>query len=145
MRKLIEASRRKPDIDLETCTPIRLSDGQEWYFSQPWFEVRPVFRQGKCETYSRMLTLVDLDPLLEAIAQEEEGLQQAMQILTLGALLLQRLYDVDDSELGRLFILRPGNPETDRMLREIVDIATGHGITALGWRILFDPKVFAAG
>jgi hypothetical protein len=87
----------------------------------------------------------ELDTLLEAIGTEEDGISQAMLILTLGAFLLMRNYDIKDEELGRLFILRPNDPDSDRILHEILDVATGHGVAALGWRILIDPKACAAG
>lgn len=146
MRKLIEASRRKPEMDPEICASIRLADGQNWYFPRPWFEVRPIFRDGKTKHHTRMLTCGDeLDVLLEAIGTEEDGVTQALSILTLGAFLLLRNYDLEDEELARLFILRPGDPDSDRVLHEILDVATGHGVAALGWRILIDPKACAAG
>jgi hypothetical protein len=146
MRKLIEASRRKADVDIENCTPITLADGQSWYFPRPWLEIRPIFRAGKATANTRMLTCGnELDTLLEAIGTEEDGISQAMLILTLGAFLLMRNYDIKDEELGRLFILRPNDPDSDRILHEILDVATGHGVAALGWRILIDPKACAAG
>lgn len=146
MRKLIESSRRKPEVDIETCMPITLADGQTWYFPRPWLEIRPIFRESKAATYTRLLTCGDeLDTLLQSIGAEEDGIAQAMSILTLGAFLLLRNYDVADDELGRLFVLRPNDPDSDRVLHDILDVATGHGIAALGWRILLDPKAIAAG
>ena len=145
-RKLIEPYRRRGDLDTELCTPITLADGQAWYFPRPWLEIRPIFREGKATARTRLLTCGDeLDTLLEAIGTEEDGIAQALSILTLGAFLLLRNYDLADDELGRLFILRPGDPDSDRILHEILDVATGHGIAALGWRILIDPKACAAG
>ena len=63
-----------------------------------------------------------------------------MAILSLGALILLRNYDLTDEELGRLFILQPGNPESIQLLREIMDVATGHLSDIFGAEALTDPK-----
>jgi hypothetical protein len=146
MRKLIEKYRRKVDFDPENCTPIVLADEQEWYFPRPWIEVQPIFRDGKAVNCTEMITCGELDPLLKMIGEEEDNpLQQSMHVLTLGALLLQRNYDVEDAELGRLFILRPGDPDSDRMITSIIDVATGNTASALGWRAITDPKASGGG
>jgi hypothetical protein len=145
MRKLIEQYRRKPDFDADNCTPIVLADGQEWYFAKPWLEVRPIFRDAKVVAGPRMLTCRELDPLIEAIGAEENPMKQAWGVLNLGALILLRSYDLDDAELGRLFILRPGDADSDRMLREIIEVATGRLLSAVGPGAITDPKARGGG
>jgi hypothetical protein len=145
-RKLIEKYRRKPDFDLEYCTPVGLADGQEWYLPRPWLEVHPIFRDGKAVNCTEMLTCGELDPLLKLIGEEgDDPLRQSMHVLTLGALLLQRNYDVEDAELSRLFILRPGDSDSDRMITSIIDVATGNTASSLGWKAIVDPKVLGGG
>lgn len=145
MRKLIERYRRRPDFQEENCTPVQLSDGQSWYLQRPWLEVIPHFVSGEAVDCVRMPSLGDLDPLLLSIADEADPIKQSLLVLTLGAMLLQRSYDVSDQEMSRLFILRPGDPDSDRMLCEIIAVATGNASQTIGWEAISDPKVRGGG
>jgi hypothetical protein len=142
MRKLIEQARRKADVDLEICTPITLADGQAWYFPRPWLEIVPHFQDGKAINRSRLLTCgPELDFLIEAIAQEDDYIRQILAVMTLGALLIKRCYDVTDEELSRLFTYRPNDPASEDMIAAIIDAATGGS----GLRGRDGPKACAAG
>ena len=141
-RRLIEQSRRKPDVDIELCTPITLADGQEWYFPRPWLEIVPVFENGKAIDRNRMLTCgPELDYLLEKIATEEDPAGEIMATMTLGGFLLLRNYDLADDELSLLFVYRPNDPASQDMIRSIIDAATG----GIGLPGIENPKACAAG
>jgi hypothetical protein len=144
-RKLCEQYRRRADFDATYCTPIVLCNGEEWQFQRPWLEIIPRFDGRAVVGHDRMLTCGELDPLIVAIGKLEPGIDQAMAILSLGALILVRSYDLTDAELSRLFILRPGSPDSDRLLREIIEVATGHTLQAIGPRAVADPKARAPG
>jgi len=140
-RRLIERYRRRPDFTTEHCAPIKLSDGQEWYFPRPWLEIIPVFQDGKAVDYDRMLTCGDeLDILIQAISGEEDPITQRLAVLTLGAFLIRRNYDVTDEELSRLFVLRPGEPDSEEMLKQIIEVATGKTSLTHGAEAVTDPK-----
>lgn len=142
MRKLIEAFRRKPDLDTEVCTPIVLADGVAWHFPRPWLEIVPIFRDGKAVDRSKLLTCgAELDLLLESIAEEEDPAREILAVMTLGGFLLLRNYDLTDEDLERLFVYRPRDPASQDMLRSIIEVATGGG----GMRGLTSPKACAAG
>ena len=141
-RKLLEASRRKPDVDLDICTPIMLADGQEWWLPRPWLEIVPHFENGKAVARSKLFTCgPELDLLLEAIGQEEDPAKEILATLTLGGFLLLRNYDLADEDLERLFVYRPRDPVSQEMLRSIINVATGSS----GLLGLTSPKAFAAG
>lgn len=147
-RRLLERFRRRADFDPDDglSTPVRLADGNEWSLPRPWLELVPVFRGGKAVDRARVLTCGDeLDELVRAIAEGEPGVPQVLAVLTLGATLLLRNYDLDDAELARLFTFRPGEPESEAMLRSIIDVATGRVAHLFGRGGLLDPKPPAAG
>lgn len=145
-RRLIEHARRRPEFEPEGCTPIRLSDGQDWYFPRPWLEITPVFERGRAVDRTRQITCgPELDVLIRAIAEEEDGPRQVLHVMTLGALLLRQNYDLEDADFERLFVYRPGSDESKEMLRSIVSVATGKLSDAYGMEALSDPKARPAG
>jgi hypothetical protein len=144
-RKLIEKYRRRADFDAGYCDPIVLCNGEPWMFQRPWIEIIPRFEDGAVTGHDRMLTCGILDPLITGIGQMEAGVEQCMMIFALGALILKRTYDLTDRELSRLFILQPGNPDSDRLIREILDLATGRTLFAVGPPALIDPKASGDG
>jgi hypothetical protein len=140
-RKLIEQYRRLPDFDPEHCTPIKLSDGQEWYFAKPWLEITPVFKDGKAVDRTKQITCgPELDILIRAITEEEDLPRQVLHVMTLGALLLKQNYDLEDADFERLFIYRPGSDESAEMIRAIVSAATGKLSEAHGLESVAHPK-----
>lgn len=145
-RKLIEKYRRKPDFDPEGCIPIRLSDGQEWHFRRPWLEIAPVFKDGKAVDRTKQITCgPELDVLIRAIPEEEDGPRQILHVMTLGALLLKQDYDLEDEDFERLFTYRVGSDESQEMIRSIISVATGKLSDAHGVGVLSDPKAQPAG
>lgn len=145
-RKLIEKYRRRPEVDLEGCIPVKLSDGQEWYFPRPWLEIVPRFVSGRAELAGKVLTCgPDLDVLVESIATTEDTIGRLIEIMTLGAFLLLRNYDVTDEELSRLFVYRSGSPDSDRMIMDILAVATGDLHGTFGGRAIIGPKASAVG
>lgn len=146
MRKLIEKYRRKPDFDPEGCIPITLSDGCAWYFPKPWLEITPTFRDGKAVDRTKYLTCgPELDVLIESIGAEEDYGKQVLEVMTLGAFLLLRNYDVTDEELGRLFRYRVGDADSEEMIMSIMDVATGKLDRLIGEGAIRDPKARAVG
>src|SRR3954454_25320840 len=126
MRKLIEQYRRKVDLDLEICAPIKLADGQEWYFPRPWLEIVPIFRDGKAVDRSKLLTCgPELDLLLESIAEEEDPAREILAVITLGGFLLLRNYDLTDEELEEPSIYRPPYPASQNMIASIIEVGSG--------------------
>lgn len=146
-RKLIEKFRRRDGLNLEACTPIRLADGQEWYFPRPMLELNPTFINGDVVHLTNCLTSgSELDLLIQMIAEASEPKDQIAKIMTLGALLLLRNYDLTDDELSKLFILRIRDDvdETQETRAQIMNVATGGLFTAIKG-IPSDPKKHAAG
>jgi hypothetical protein len=143
-RKLIEKHRRKPEFDPEGCVAIRLDDGQEWYFPRPYLEINPVFHEGKVINSIRCLTCgPELDLLIQMIGREDDALERIHKIMTLGAFLLLRNYDLLDNELAQLFVFR-NKPEGFECLNWIMDVATGGLFTTVP-EVVTDPKACAAG
>jgi hypothetical protein len=146
MRKLIEQYRRKPDFDAENCTPIVLADGQEWYFPRPWLAVMPIIRDKEAVADVKYVTFGDnLDPLIEAIATEDDPLLQIRHVVTLAIFLLGRNYDLESDEYPRLLTYRFGDPSSDEMLKAIIDVTMGNTFRAFGLESMSDPKVCAVG
>jgi hypothetical protein len=123
-----ERSRRLDTFRAEFCEGVKLADGQTWYLPKPWVEICPTFENGAAVDYSRALTVgPDLEVLVDAV-RSNEGVAAILAIMTLGAFLLRRNYELTDAELETLFVYRDGDSESDAMLRGIVDTATGlHG------------------
>lgn len=147
-RRLIESLRRRADFDPSDgrSVPVRMADGQDWFLPKPFLELAPVFQNGMAVDRTRILTCgPELDALLEAIAAEPDGIKQALAVMTLGAFLLARNYDLEDEEYSRLFVHRVGDPESHDRLRTIVDVATGKLSRVFGKGGLRDPKRRAGG
>lgn len=145
-RRLIEKHRRLPEFAPEGCMPIRLADGHEWYFPRPWLVVSPIFRDGKAVERTKQITCgPELDVLIKAIAEEDDPPRQVLHVMTLGALLLKRNYELDDADFERLFVYKVGSNESDEMLRSIMDVATGKLSRAFGMEAVADPKARPAG
>lgn len=153
-RKLIEHYRRRPDVDLEGCVPVRLADNQEWFFPRPILELRPRFT-AKADPSTGYLTREELqvthlnpyvthgkelDGLIEAIGQAEPGDELIMAVLRLGGDLLLRNYDLTDDELQQLFRFRVDEQKSETMLDAIIDVATGRLRGAVA-----NPKLPGAG
>lgn len=142
-RKLIEKYRRRPNVNLDGCTPIQLADGQEWYFPRPMLELRPHFRDGKPVHLSRFVTHgEELDNLLRGISEAEDGATQILAVLRLGGELLLRNYDLTDNHLEQLFRYRVDDTtgQSIAMLEAIIDVASGK---MQGY--VSDPKQYADG
>jgi hypothetical protein len=145
-RKLIEQYRRLPDFDPEHCTPIKLSDGQEWFFPKPWLSLIPIVRGDEVVAHSRHVTFGDdLDVLLEAIAAEENPVEQIMKVLALAIFLLKRNYDLQSDEFQRILTYRVGDSESEEMINQIIDVTLGGLFSAFGAKAAEDPKAFAVG
>jgi hypothetical protein len=145
MRKLVEKHRRRPEFDAESGVPVRLANGEEWVLPRPYLEIRPIFRGGAAVARSRFLTCGELDPLIETIGRAEDPAAQILAVMTLGALLLRRNYDLADADLERLFVYRVGDPASEAMIRGIMDVATGKLSRVFGRGAFRDPKPHAAG
>lgn len=120
-----ELSRRKEGFDLAHSAPVTLSDGQTWYVPKPWVALTPVFSDGKAiSTWGGLTCGPDLDLLVSAVGSLQ-GEESLLATMTLGAFLVQRNYDVSDAEMSDLFVWRSGDPESEAMIRQIIDVATG--------------------
>lgn len=142
-RKLIEQYRRKVDLDISRCIPVRLADGNEWHFPRPMLELRPRFDGAKPVALTKHVTWgEELDDIVQAIATAEPGEDLILAVLRLGGDLLLRNYDLTQGELERLFRYRVNDPtgQSDEMIKAVIDVATGR---LMGYAA--DPKPHADG
>jgi hypothetical protein len=145
-RKLLEQYRRRADFVPENCMGIKLADGQEWHFSKPWLTLIPAVQGKEIVGFGRYTTFGDdLDRFLEAIARDEDPLEQIRHVLMLGICVLDRNYDLTSEELGRLFTYRSGDPASETMLKELISLATGGASLYYGLDAARDPKASVAG
>jgi hypothetical protein len=122
-----EAEARKDDIDLANSAPVVLADGQTWYLPKPWYVIRPSFADGRMVGCDRLTYGPDLDPLVRRIRAEEDPFLLTYEIMSLGAFLLRRNYDLTDGEIEPLFEYRVGDPASRDMRAAILDVAEGVG------------------
>lgn len=147
-RRLIERFRRRVDFDPDDgfSAPVRLADGDAWHLARPWLEIVPRFRSGRAVGRDEFLTCgEEFDALIAAVSEDLDGPAFILAVMTVGAALLTRNYDLTNDELGRLFTFRPGDPESARMLQEIMGVATGRSTALFGRSAVDDPKPSAAG
>lgn len=147
-RRLIERLRRRVDFDPDAgySTPVRLADGDAWHLARPWLEIVPRFRAGRAVGRDDFLTCgADFDALIGAVADGLDGADFILAVMTIGATLLSRNYDLANDELGRLFTFRPGDPDSSRMLEDVMAVATGRSTALFGRSAVESPKSSAAG
>jgi hypothetical protein len=132
----LEGQCRKECFDEKNSAPVVLADGQTWYLPKPWLEIRPVFRNGRADTSYPVLSYgPELDALIGAIADCEDGAVQICAVASLGAYLLTTQYQLDDPDLDTLFAFRSGDEGSLEWTRSVIEIATGRS----------GPKVSRAG
>lgn len=122
----LEAARRRESLDVPRSVPVKMGDGVEWLLPKPWVEVHPVFENGK--PVDRWLVFTygpELDALVKAISEAEDAGVRILAAVGLGAHLLLRNYDLSDDELATVLVFRSGDPESEAMVRGILDVATG--------------------
>jgi hypothetical protein len=133
---VIESECRKECFDERNSAPVRLADGQTWFLPKPWLEVRPVFRGGRTHSSYPVLTYGrELDALIEAIGDCEDGAARICAVASLGAHLVTRQYQLTDEELDLLFCFRAADDVSSTWLRTVIEVATGRS----------GPKVSSAG
>jgi hypothetical protein len=122
-----ERSRRREEFQ-EASAWVKLADGNEWAIPKPYISIFPSFVDGKAVNGFRHLTYgPDLDAHMEAIREEEEPIDRLLLVLTLGAYLLRRNYDLTDAELDDLFVYRFDDERSAEMVKAILDVAAGRG------------------
>jgi hypothetical protein len=122
-----EASRRREEFQ-EASAPVVLADGQTWHIPKPFIAIFPSFVDGRAVNGFRHLTYgPDLDAHMGAIREEEEPIDRLLLVLTLGAYLLRRNYDLTDDELDELFVYRMDDEQSAEMVKAILDVAAGRG------------------
>jgi hypothetical protein len=124
---LDEADRRREDIATELCCPVRLGDGQEWLIRTPAATIRPVFQDGELVRCWQDLSYDDglIDGLLERISAADNTAEVLLLSLALAALVVRLSYELDDDELNELLQLRPDDPDSVRVLEDVVAVASG--------------------
>ena len=143
---VIEPSKRRETIDLENSEPIVMADGQTWWLPKPLLILTPVFENGKpvnhwnCFRYG-----TELDQVLEMIPAAQDNAQAVVITIGLAAKLLLHNYDLTDEELSQVLFYRIGDPDSDRILRDVIDVATGGLFKHGGRGVLDDPKPPSAG
>lgn len=123
---LDERDHRREGIDIDRSVPVRMGDGGEWLLPKPWVEVHPIFDGGR--PVDRWLVFTygpELDGLIRAIAEAEDGSMRILAAVGLGAHLLLRNYDLSDDQLAEVLVFRCHDPESESMVRAILDVATG--------------------
>jgi hypothetical protein len=131
-----EVSKRKANFDERNAERVTLADCQTWAIPKPWFEVRPVFRDGRAiDAYSVLTCGPDLDALVEALGDCDDIYEQVSAVATLAAHLLGWHYDLSDADLNSLLAFRQADAASLDWMRRIVEIATGRS----------GPKVSSAG
>ncbi len=122
----IESTRRHPKFDDKHSVPVQLSDGQFWFIPKPWYEIRPIFQDGLAVDYNSCFTHgSELDDLIETISASDDFALRTLASVGLAAYLLKRNYDLSDEDLSDILIYRAGDPQSELMLREIIDVAMG--------------------
>jgi hypothetical protein len=133
---LDEQAKRKPNFSERNSAPVVLADGQSWWVPKPWFEVRPVFQQGRAvNAYPVLTNGPELDELVTAMTDCDDRMSQVTAAASLAAYLLAWHYDLADPELDQLLAFRADNEGSLTWLREVFAIATGQS----------GPKVSSAG
>jgi hypothetical protein len=123
----------REDVDRDHCVPVKLSDGNTWLLPKPWISLRPAFRAGKAiAAFSGLTYGPELDGLIVAIKEAEDFVDQILATMSLGAFLVRRNYDLDDRQLESLFVYRSDDPESEEMIRVIIETATGTGGPKVG-------------
>jgi hypothetical protein len=101
---------------------------QPWAIPKPYIAIFPTFRDGVAESGFRHLTYgPDLDAHMDAIRECEEPIDRLLLVLTLGAYLLRRNYELTDDELDDLFVYRMDDEQSAEMVKAILDVAAGRG------------------
>jgi hypothetical protein len=125
---LDEKGLRRPECDERTSVAVRLADGNDWLLPKPFVEIHASFRGGKAEATFPVLTYgPELDALIEAVGECRDNAAILCGAATLGAYLVTRNYDLDDSQLDMLFAFRPGDPGSWDWINAVMDVATGVG------------------
>jgi hypothetical protein len=118
----------RPECDERNSVPVRLADGNDWLLPKPWVEIHASFRGGKAEATFPILTHgPELDALVEAVGECQDNAAILCGAATLGAYLIRRNYDLDDSQLDQLFAFRPGDADSWGWISAVMDVATGTG------------------
>lgn len=130
-----EKALRRPEFS-EDSVPIRLCDGQEWYFPVPPGEFFPVTLDGDMACggglgpeYDRKLEA--LGDVSRRLAEAGDGVAEVdyaafnKALMALAIDLLRRNYDLDIGQVGTLLRYRPRDPATQEMWQAIARVAKG--------------------
>jgi hypothetical protein len=122
-----EESRRREEFQ-EASTWVTLADGQRWAIPKPYLAIFPTFRDGLAvESFQHLTYGPHIDAMMEAIRECEDLEGRLLKVLTMGAYLLHRNYDLSDAELEELFVYRLDDPASAEMVGAILDVAAGRG------------------
>ena len=119
-----ETLHRRPDF--QGGRPVRLADGQFWYFPLPVMHLAPVrLPSGQLGAEAATQFGPDFDRLLDELAAAETAVQEAPALFGVAADLLGRNYDLTGDQLRSLvqYRLHPDGPGP--AMEEILRIATG--------------------
>lgn len=123
---LDERDFRREEIDLDRSVAVLMGDGGEWLLPKPWVEIHPVFEGGRPVDKWLVFTYgPELDGLIRAISEAEDGSLRILAAVGLGAYLLRRNYELSDEQLAEVLVFRCGDPESEAMVKAILDVATG--------------------
>jgi hypothetical protein len=123
---LDEVGLRRPEFNERHSVRITLADAQAWAFPKPFYEVHAAFVGGKVQgTYPVLTYGPEIDDLVKAIGECKDDTAILSGAASLGAYLLTRNYDLDDSQLDQLFAFRPADPSSWDWIKAVMDVATG--------------------
>ena len=126
---MIEREKRRESFDGTSSVPIRLCDGQDWLIPAPMVTMNPKFSDGVCVGHFRTLSYGPvIDCLMEAMDRVTDPGIRLIVMVAIGGLLLRINYDLDDAELARVLYVERDNPDSERILREIIAVATRNAI-----------------
>jgi hypothetical protein len=141
-----ETKCRRDNWDEDQSTWVMLSNGQQWALKRPWLTIHPIFTNGEPTGHWSFYGYgAELDRLLESIGKEEGIVPFVIRTMALLSKLLRLQYDLDDEQLAEVCVYHAGDPESDRMLRDTINVATGNLMSYAGRGVLLDPKVACGG
>jgi hypothetical protein len=121
------ALRRDPFI---AGSRIKLSDGQEWELPRPRVGLKPSIKEGKVTFQASFKSAAfgpELDELMDVVLGFKES--EPWDFLTARCQvafgLLRQNYDLPDEAISELFLIEPGDTESDERWQAIMEAITG--------------------
>lgn len=144
--RVIERRHRLDCWNEDRGTWVELSDGQRWLLPRPYLTLNPVFKDGEpTHTWMFYSYPPDLQNVLDRITAATNTDELVLATVALGAMQLRANYRLTDQELGQVLCYRVGDPASQEMLREFINVATGGLVSHGGQGVLDDPKRQSAG